>query len=309
MRSDLVPIFMGESCSRKCEFCCNLTPGLNSGLKRDETYKSVIAQICSANVSNVDTFLLYGGDPLAKPYFNRVCEYLSRFNYSSVVILTNGDLLTQRSEALLKIRYLKILIEVTNFDSNIGITDHSQYLSTLTTTLERARLLLADKGRIEETLGVRIYLYKHIIKSFTAILDTLREVGVQYVEIFLPRFTNQYIVGNHGAISANKATLTDISAIMNSNMLDDFIVDYINVPVCMITTCDDSTTRLDEYSILIKDGDSIIKNISNIASDYGFHRGELCDNCFSRVCTGMPKEYLFDMEMNEIDLFHKVPKK
>lgn len=287
-----VPIFMGESCSRQCLFCSNLTPCRYVKIKTDESYKTVIAQILMQDISNADEIFMFGGDPLYKPFFGTVCEYLIRNNYTTVGIMTNGDLLAEKKNIIKSIRYPRIYLEVTNLEGQAGIQAHTQHFKTLSKTINIICDLFTSKEEIGESCIPRIYLYNHVYPDITTMLSMFLEIGVKRLEICLPRFTSQFLLSDMGLIKTNLLPLSEVSQVLKNDLLREFSIEFINFPSCMLESLStEYFVGVDEYVSLITVGDPVL-HVEDVVKDKLFFRELACSKCDRANCKGIPKEYL-----------------
>ena len=125
----IVTLEITNSCNLQCKHCCQ-NAELSKG-KLDVSYDSLKAYVDKILILQPETIALTGGEPLLRPDFEKLVEYIREKYSKKLILMTNGTLVTKAKSQFISQHFDSVEISLDGVDEETcskvrgkGVYDH-----------------------------------------------------------------------------------------------------------------------------------------------------------------------------------------
>jgi pyrroloquinoline quinone biosynthesis protein E len=168
-------------CNLKCNYCyIGIEKNWHSPrVPRPPAIFSIIDRIAAAGVQEI---YVLGGEPLAHPKFEMICEHIAQSAVPTRGVCTNGTLITHHVAHLLKA--LDFYVDVSFRGASDAIFDQITGIQGSFQKAVRGALILSDTGL---PVGIEFDCTARTAPGLYSLVHTLLELGVHVHHVFLHR--------------------------------------------------------------------------------------------------------------------------
>jgi len=168
-------------CNLKCNYCYigKEKNWQSPRVPRPTALFAIIERLAAAGVQEI---YLLGGEPLAHPKFEMICEYIARSAIPIRGVCTNGTLLTRRVAQLLKA--LDFYVEISFRGASSALFDQITGSPGSWHKALQGALILSEIGI---PLGIEFDCTAQTAPELYSLIRTLVELGVRVHHVFLHR--------------------------------------------------------------------------------------------------------------------------